>query len=142
MAKTPAAKLKSQFDSYEQMINTIVSSITSLEGAPQMFSSVANKLCNRLLQENMGVLPHKLAVDSLYLTCNALGVPIGAKRMGRLCKKLFQVNTRPEVHKWIHREGKIDIVCEILKCEPSDLPMRGASGETMEGINASTTDSE
>ena len=150
MAQTPASRLKARFESYDDMVDQMTESIVSKSGSADYIGESAKMLYAEIhpiarstykhgkgTVVNAKLLPHKMVVDSVYLTCNAYGVRISARAMQDLTSKLFKVKIRPEPHKWI--TPHLDRVCEILKCCPDDLPVRGTTSEVMEGGSRSTT---
>jgi hypothetical protein len=150
VAQTPVSRLIAQFNSYDDMIDSIIESIVSKSGGADYIGKTAKMLYSELhpiarstYKHGKGtvvdtkVKPHKMVVDCIYLVCNTEGMRVSIRDIETLMDKLFKVKVRPEPHKWI--TPHLDRVCEILKCCPDDLPVRGTTGEAMEGSGGSAT---
>jgi len=124
----PAAYFKQQFESYDDMVQYIISSIVEDEGAAHFVMTHCLELFNHVYP-HVSMLHHKLVVDCIYITCNALGIKITSRAMQDTTKRLFGFNIRPEPFKWA--VPFIPTISAMLKCEIHDLPLRGASGETV-----------
>jgi len=153
LAKTPASRLKDMFDSYDDMVDQIVESITSETGGADYIA----KLCKKLYHEMEPIArssykhakgevidgyirPHKLVVDCAYLTFNAEGMGTTTREVAECTHRLFDVKIRPEPYKWVYPH--LDRVCEILKCIPETLPVRGASSASVEGSGGSESSTQ
>jgi hypothetical protein len=146
---TPASRLKAQFDSYDDMVERITENIVSSAGFTLVYvGNAAKELYNELhpiarssYKHARGqvieghILPHKMVVDCVYLACNAGGVRISSRRVQHLMLEIFKVGIRPEPWKWT--TPHLDRICEILKCCPDDLPLRGAVGGVVESGDSS-----
>jgi len=122
MGKTPQTRLKEQYDSYESLINDIVHSLSTSIGMADYIRIKAIELYDKM-QPITHTLPHKMAVDCVYLAANAEGVRASVRGIQAITKGLYGFNIRPETHKWVMEH--IDDVCETLKCNMADLPLRG-----------------
>ncbi len=133
MAK-PAYDFRKRFDSVNDLAKFVCSSYIEDEGVSVIAQQMALKLFNAL-NLRLNTSPHKLVVECIYLTLNAIGVPTTVRQVSEKTTKLYGFRIRPEPYRWIADE--MDTVCKMLKCEPTDLPLRGALG----GVMASGTSS-
>ena len=133
MAK-PAYDFRKRFDNAIDLAKYVSKAVVDETGTSVIVENTAMKLFHAL-NLRLNTTPHKLVVDCLYLTMNAIGVPITARGMSSITTKLFGFRIRPEPYRWIQNEW--DTVCKMLKCDPCDLPLRGATGEVM-GSSASS----
>ena len=127
MAK-PAHDFRKRFDSANDLAKFVVRAIIEDTGSSVVIENTALKLFNAL-NMHLNTAPHKLVVECIYLTLNSVGIPTTVREMNEITKRLFGFRIRPEPYRWI--DGESDTVCKMLKCDPTDLPMRGATGEVM-----------
>ena len=133
MAK-PAHDFRKRFDSANDLAKFVVRAVIDDTGSSVVIESTALKLFNAL-NMHLNTAPHKLVVECIYLTLNSVGITTTVRDMNDITTRLFGFRTRPEPYRWI--DGELDTVCKMLKCDPTDLPMRGALGGTM-GSSASS----
>ena len=135
-------KLYGQFDTYNDLVGYMVRHMVDDEGRADCIAEKAMDLHNRLSHFSNPTFraPHKLAVECFYITTNALGAPISRRATSDLSDKLFGQKTRPEPHQWC--TPYIRLICEVLICDPADLPFRGPQDATMEGVSNSDTPTE
>ena len=153
MAQTPASRLKKQFDSYDDMVEQMAQAITSETGSADYIADLVKTLYHEMepiarstYKHSRGevkdgyIRPHKLVVDCVYLVCNAEGIKITVRGIAEYTDQLFNIKIRPEPYKWVYPH--LDRICEMLKCGTGDLPVRGASGASMESSSGSNTSSQ
>lgn len=122
--KNKVAEFRSQFDRADDMVRWIGQQINDWFNAPTSVVSLSLKLFHKFNLEPINVIPHKLAIDCLYITYNALGYRITVRELERKTEEIIGFKVRPEPKKWV--EPFTDVICEMLNCELSDLPLRVA----------------
>ena len=138
MAK-PAYDFRKRFDSANDLAKFVVRAIVDDTGSSVIVENTTLKLFNAL-NMRLNTAPHKLVVECMYLTLNSIGISISVRKMNGITKRLFGFRIRPEPYRWI--DGEMDTVCKMLKCDPTDLPLRGATGEVMGSSASSGTSSQ
>ena len=135
-------KLYGKFDTYNDLVGYMVHHMVDDEGRADFIAKKAMELHHEISKPPNPThrAPHKLAVECFYITTNALGAPISRRATSELSDKLFGQKTRPEPHQWCYPYTKM--ICEVLICDPADLPFRGPQDATMEGVSNSDTPTE
>ena len=135
----PAYEFRKRFDSSNDLAKYVASAIVDEIGASIFVQNLSLKLFNAL-NFRVNTSPPKLIVDCLYLSLNSIGTRIRVRDKSAMTKELFGFRIRPEPYRWI--DGESEIVCKMLKCDPTDLPLRGATGEVMGSSASSGTSSQ